>query len=177
MYYKKSQKKYKNAFRLSKINIKKKLIGGKPPKVPICDNIEELQRSAMNYNEDVRLCLGHVDNLLLRFQGGIVMNESAKRNFIRTWCDIINMFIMRYNLISNSNMDSVFPRHDPNPESFKQILLSLKQNFLRLSIELNQFLEEINVLIKLDITKSKELQTRYLAKFTCPNPPLPSLNI
>ena len=177
MYYKKSQKKYKNAIRLSKINKKKNFIGGKPPKIQKCDNIKELQISAMNYMENVMLCLEHVDNLLLHCQGGWAMHPDDKPHILAGWCDDINQLISTYNAISISKIKHVIPGPDTGPTIFRQILGSLKRNLLNLTIELNTFLEEINALINLDIAKSEELQTRYMAKFTCPNLPLPSINI
>ena len=169
MYYKKSQKKNKKAIRLSKINKKKNFIGGKPPKNSNCANLIELRSSAMNHIENIRSCLGRVNDLLELSQGGWSVHDEHKNSFISMWCDHINQLISIYNNISTIQMKPLAYESNISPRIFRQILGSLQNNLLKLTTELNKFLQEVDTLIALGDMESKDLQSRYIQKFKCPN--------
>jgi hypothetical protein len=169
MYYKKSQKKNKMAIRLSKINRKKNFIGGKPPKNSNCVNLIELRRSVMNHMENITSCLSRVEAKLQRCQGGWAIHPENKHYIISRWIDDINELISIHNNISTTPMALLAYESNIGPTIFRQVLEYLQKYLLKLTTELNTFLQEVNALIALGTMESKDLQSRYIQKFKCPN--------
>jgi hypothetical protein len=195
MNYKKSQKKSqknKNVFKLSKINRKNKyFIGGRPTPISLinCDNTKDLHSSVIEHIANATSCFENVEQRLTHFQGGWAFHPEIKPYLVEVWSNDINKLISIYNVISKNKMTlmSVNPDAIEGPGAFKQKLGILRYNLLTLIRLLNTFLGEINDLIKLEITGTESevnlndkfiaLQNAYKAKFTCPNLPLPHMDI
>jgi hypothetical protein len=123
----------------------------------------------MNHIENIRSCLGRVNDLLELSQGGWSVHDEHKNSFISMWCDHINQLISIYNNISTIQMKPLAYESNISPRIFRQILGSLQNNLLKLTTELNKFLQEVDTLIALGDMESKDLQSRYIQKFKCPN--------
>jgi hypothetical protein len=85
------------------------------------------------------------------------------------WIGNINELISIHNNISTTPMALLAYESNIGPTIFRQVLEYLQKYLLKLTTELNTFLEEVDTLIALGAMESKDLQSRYIQKFKCPN--------
>ena len=160
MQYKKSQKN-KKQIRISKINKKEYLFGGKPPK-PESINSQLLLDDTMIHLTNANKCLESVVELSSNFQGGwAIRDDIQKKEIVNGYIEEVNALIRIHNQISINEITPISPGSDVGPTFFLQTCELLQHNLHILIRELNQLSLELTDLI----SRLSQLEIRYNNRF------------